>query len=330
MFTADLSDPNNPIFTQATPDVGNSSISGSISGDGTKVSFQSNRDYTGMNADGSREYFVFDANNGVNPIGQLTNDPVFDGSIISGPVPDMDGSRVAFSSSENYMPPGTNPNGARQLFLADVQYNPPNLPSSQLFQLTDLPDNDFRTQGAVITPDGNYILFGSNGNIAGMNADDTTDLFLANVTNPGAPVFYQITDSNLFTASTGVINSAASRIAFITDNPQFTNGIEQILSADVTDPNNPKFVQLTSFGPEAELDDLSSPYMFTFIAFESDSDLVGENPDESDEIFIVISEDCGFDLSATIPTLSEWGLIAMAGILGIVGLVVVRRRKAAA
>ena len=31
-----------------------------------------------------------------------------------------------------------------------------------------------------------------------------------------------------------------------------------------------------------------------------------------------------------IPTLSEWGLIATAGILGIVGLVVVRRRKAAA
>ncbi len=31
-----------------------------------------------------------------------------------------------------------------------------------------------------------------------------------------------------------------------------------------------------------------------------------------------------------IPTLSEWGLIAMAGVLGIVGLLAVRRRKAAA
>jgi len=28
-----------------------------------------------------------------------------------------------------------------------------------------------------------------------------------------------------------------------------------------------------------------------------------------------------------IPTLSEWGLIAMAGILGIVGFLVIRRRK---
>ncbi len=31
-----------------------------------------------------------------------------------------------------------------------------------------------------------------------------------------------------------------------------------------------------------------------------------------------------------IPTMSEWGLIAMAGVLGIVGFMVMRRRKAAA
>jgi len=31
-----------------------------------------------------------------------------------------------------------------------------------------------------------------------------------------------------------------------------------------------------------------------------------------------------------VPTLSEWGLIAMAGVLGIAGLMVMRRRKAAA
>ena len=32
-------------------------------------------------------------------------------------------------------------------------------------------------------------------------------------------------------------------------------------------------------------------------------------------------------ISAQVPTLSEWGLIAMAGILGIVGFMVMRRRK---
>lgn len=35
-------------------------------------------------------------------------------------------------------------------------------------------------------------------------------------------------------------------------------------------------------------------------------------------------------LHEAIPTVSEWGLIAMAGILGIVGFLVIRRRKVAA
>ena len=35
-------------------------------------------------------------------------------------------------------------------------------------------------------------------------------------------------------------------------------------------------------------------------------------------------------LSRPIPTLSEWGLIAMAAILGIVGFIVIRRRKVTA
>lgn len=45
--------------------------------------------------------------------------------------------------------------------------------------------------------------------------------------------------------------------------------------------------------------------------------------------------DCGISLggpgeSSTVPTLSQWGLIAMAGLLGIVGIMVMRRRKIAA
>ena len=35
-------------------------------------------------------------------------------------------------------------------------------------------------------------------------------------------------------------------------------------------------------------------------------------------------------LITDVPTLSEWGLIAMAGILGLVGYMVIRRRKVAA
>jgi len=38
----------------------------------------------------------------------------------------------------------------------------------------------------------------------------------------------------------------------------------------------------------------------------------------------------GFIFPTPIPTLSKWGLIAMAGILGIVGFIVIRRRKVTA
>jgi hypothetical protein len=33
------------------------------------------------------------------------------------------------------------------------------------------------------------------------------------------------------------------------------------------------------------------------------------------------------DIPSSVPALSEWGLIAMAGVLGIVGFIVVRRKK---
>jgi hypothetical protein len=45
------------------------------------------------------------------------------------------------------------------------------------------------------------------------------------------------------------------------------------------------------------------------------------------ESFAIAPPVCGI---AEVPTLSEWGLIAMAGILGIVGFMVTRRRKVTA
>ena len=50
---------------------------------------------------------------------------------------------------------------------------------------------------------------------------------------------------------------------------------------------------------------------------------------------ILLGEVCMDDTECSspatnVPTLSEWGLIAMAGVLGIVGFMVIRRRKVAA
>ena len=65
----------------------------------------------------------------------------------------------------------------------------------------------------------------------------------------------------------------------------------------------------------------------TRIAFNSTANINGGNPEGNFEIYVTTCfEGSGF----AIPTLSEWGLIAMAGILGIVGFMVMRRRKATA
>lgn len=331
MFYADISNLNAPVFSQLTnTSVNNAGASGEVSGNGTKLTLSTQEDLTGMNPDGSIEFFIFDADNLVVPFGQLTNDPTNSGSITSAPIINTNGSRVAFTSSEDYVPPGTNPNGGRQLFLSQIAYNPPNPPVSQLFQITNFPDNDFGAQGPAITPDGNKILFGSNFNITGDNPDENTDLFLVDVTKPASPTFTQITKSNQFTASTGIINSTASLISFITSNPQFVGGSgEQIILADIIDPNDPQFRLLTNFPNGSDIDDLSSPDEFTFIAFGSDSDLIpGGNTDGSEEVYILFPDTCGLGLDrSSIPTLSQWGLIAMAGVLGIIGLMAIRRRK---
>jgi len=63
----------------------------------------------------------------------------------------------------------------------------------------------------------------------------------------------------------------------------------------------------------------------TRIAFRSKADINGGNPEGNFEIYLAVC----FDVPRPIPTLSEWGLITMAGVLGIVGFMVIRRRKVA-
>ncbi|MEN8167922.1 MAG: IPTL-CTERM sorting domain-containing protein [Pseudomonadota bacterium] len=331
LFYADISDPNNPMFTQLTNNgLNNKSSRGSISGDGTKIAVGSGVDITGDNPDLSNEYFIYDHNNIVVPFAQLTDTPVV-GSISSGPVATFDGSRVAFITSQNFVPPGNNADGGRELYLSEISFDPPNSPDSMLYQITNFPSGDFRAQGAQFAAGGNYILISSNSNITGMNPDENPDFFLVDVTDPASPVFTQITDSDEFTAAFGIIDQTAAKMAFETNNPDFTplgsDTSDQIIFADITNPDDPVIMPLTNFGNDADVDGLSSPNNFAYIAFESDSDLVtGNNTDESDEVFVLLVDDCLSPPSA-IPTLSEWKLIALAGILGIIGMFAMRRRR---
>jgi hypothetical protein len=90
----------------------------------------------------------------------------------------------------------------------------------------------------------------------------------------------------------------------------------------------------------------------TFVSIASDGDTIGYQVEIFDEggvcfigqgdevgrkLTLQAAADCRTSLiarcrlnSTPIPTLSQWGLIAIAGILGMAGFIIMRRRKAAA
>lgn len=331
LFYGDISNPNNPIYIQLTNNMANNkSVSPRIVPLGSKIAFGTGLDITGMNPDESFEYFVFDNDNIGFPFTQLTNSPA-GGGIFSGPVTSLNGNRVAFSASSNYIPPNQNIAGGRQVYLSDIIYDAPNPPIHTLYQITQANPGSI-TQGAELSGDGQRLAFVTDSDLTGMNPGQTRQFFIANINNPGNPDIVQITNSDEFIASRGLLSETGLLLAFETDNPDFTprgdDDTDTIVITDISNEFNPEFTSITDFPLGSDLDDLSATRDFSVLAFESDSPIIsGGSTDGNDEVYIIFPNNCG---AIGVPTLSEWGLIAMAGVLGIVGFMVARRRKVTA
>jgi len=140
-------------------------------------------------------------------------------------------------------------------------------------------------------------------------------------------IITQITDNAPFFSGQPSINSDGTMIAFVSqtkinegnieDNPEIYlyNTVTKIFTP-ITDTTG-----VTNEFPSIDADG-------SHIVFQSDADFTGENTEGSNEVFLVT---CIKPVTAhNIPTLSEWGLIAMAGVLGIIGFLVIRRKKATA
>ncbi|MCH7519629.1 MAG: IPTL-CTERM sorting domain-containing protein [Candidatus Dadabacteria bacterium] len=136
----------------------------------------------------------------------------------------------------------------------------------------------------------------------------------------------QITDETSGDSEDSSINADGTRIAFRSDadiNDGNPDGNFEIFIFDMTSGIFTQITDETTGDSRTTSIDADG----TRIAFRSDADINGGNPDGNQEIYLAIC----FDLDdRVIPTLSQWGLIAMAGILGIVGFMVMRRRKVAA
>ena len=173
-----------------------------------------------------------------------------------------------------------------------------------------------------INADGTRIAFDSDADINGGNPDGNSEIYLFDTTTG---IITQITDETAGGSFNPSINADGTRIAF-SSNADITGGNpEGNFELFLFDTTTGITTQITfetagdSRGPSINADG-------TRIAFDSDANINGGNPDGNLEIYLAVC----FDVPRPIPTLSEWGLIAMAGILGIVGFMVIRRRKAAA
>ena len=103
------------------------------------------------------------------------------------------------------------------------------------------------------------------------------------------------------------------------DAPDFDIGAGVLLSVFQTEPGDPLSLGYTTIN--FDLTDFSGTTV-RFRAAEVDNQLFFE--------FMIDDVTCEAIPPAQIPTLSEWGLIAMASILGIIGFMVMRRRKVTA
>ena len=137
-------------------------------------------------------------------------------------------------------------------------------------------------------------------------------------------IITQITFQPSGSSNDASINADGTRIAFESRaniNGGNPDGSEEVYLFDTTTGI------ITQITDESGLDGSVRPSINadgTRIAFESDEDINGGNPEGNVEVYLAT---CLDPMTArNIPTLSEWGMIAMAGVLGIVGLLVMRRK----
>jgi len=172
------------------------------------------------------------------------------------------------------------------------------------------------------------ITFDSNGTLYGVTGDGGATpetLFTISLSN-GAPTFVQTLGNGddgeaiAFNPNDGLIYHASGFTVFESINPD--NGVITpiTLSGPISGDEQTALVHqsgnvLLAAG-FSEINTLTTSGNSTFVGF-LDHDTKG------------LAFDCAVPPS-NVPTLSEWGLITMAGILGIVGFLVMRRRKVTA
>lgn len=201
-----LFDTETNMFTQITDspfvNIFTGSFSPVISTGGTRIAINSNASLVGM-SDGNRELFYFDLN--TNMFTQVTNGPNVPGSNCEVHDINADGTRISFACPQDINGGNGDP-ASTEIFLFDTV----------TMMFTQITDTTFPVSnlGNSINADGTLVAFDCTGDLTGMNADGSREIFLYNTVTD---MITQITDSPNFAginSSGPSINGPGNRIAF--------------------------------------------------------------------------------------------------------------------
>jgi Tol biopolymer transport system component len=240
-----------------------------------KVVFSSNCELVpGSNMDGNLEIYFMNVDG--TGLKQLTSTLGGLGSFESSV--NLAGTKVVFASDRDLIP-GQNADGNVEIFSMYID-------GSGLVQLTNTVGTDTYVGGSGsphFDPAGKKIVFTSDRDLVGQNPDFNPELFMMNANGTGV---VQLTHTLLGANDDGWLNFGATKVVFGSNHDLVPSGNPDLnweifmMNIDGTD-----LVQLTSttggfgsFVPRWSADGQT-------IAFVSDRDLVGSNPDGNYEVF---------------------------------------------
>ncbi|WP_442506649.1 ELWxxDGT repeat protein [Novipirellula sp. SH528] len=198
-----------------------------------------------------------------------------------------DGQRIVFIS--NLDRTGNNADKSFELFVFDI-------PSNQVIQVTDVTANvNIVIQPPVTNANGSRILFVSNGDFAGENADGNEELFLVDLTATGSPRFTQITNTESGKDSSGFELTTAQSLSFSNDGTKIVFQSNSDVTGDnagnktevfLFDTETSMLIQVTggTSGINSAFDAVISGDG-TRIAMVSSDEFSGGNSDRSEELF---------------------------------------------
>ena len=257
-------------LTQVTSTIGGDIFRPAMNAAGTLIVFRSTASLTGENPG---EIFLFDTT--TTTFTQVTTGAGPAGLPSFRTVINATGTRIAFSANGNLT--GANPNGNFEIFLFDTT-------TSALTQVTNTTGSTISSDSPTISGNGTRIAFISNADLTGENPDGNREVFLFDTTTT---TFTQVTNTtgSASDSDSPAISGNGTRIAFISNadltggNP---DGNREVFLFDTTTTT---FTQVTNTTGSAS----DSPTISgngARIAFLSNADLTGQNPDGNREVFL--------------------------------------------